>query len=150
MRRLPIWVLIVILAGACTRQTVVSQPQSQSQFQLAPALAVERFLQAANTRDLGTMSRLFGNADGPIGDSRNREEVELRMNVIAEILRHNDYEIVSEGRVPATARPNIRIGVDISISTCGTVRDVGFTVVQGSANRWLTNTIDLEKITECS
>ena len=42
------------------------------------------------------MSRLSWNDDGPIGESGNREEIELRMNVIAEILQHDDHEIVSE------------------------------------------------------
>jgi hypothetical protein len=95
-------------------------------------LTVERFLQAANTRDLETMSRLFGTDDGPIGNTGNREQVELRMDLIAEILQHADYEITYERRVPGTASASIRIGVDILILTPrGTtmVEDVGLTLV---------------------
>ena len=131
-------------AGACTSQTVVNQ----SQLPVAPALTVERFLQAANTRDLETMSRLFGNNDGPIGDSGSREEVELRMNVIAEILQHDDYVIVSERVVPGAEVPSNRIGVDLTLPQGLTVQDVGFTVVLESPNRWLINVIELVKITE--
>ena len=86
MKRLPILFVLLMSAGACTSQTVVNQ----SQLPVAPALTVERFLQAANTRDLETMSRLFGNNNGPIGDSGSMAEVELRMNVIAESLKHED------------------------------------------------------------
>jgi len=86
---------------------------NQSQVQAAPALTVERFPQAANTRDLETMSCLFGTDDGPIADRRGREEVELRMDVIAEILQHVDYEIISERRVPGAETPSRRIGVDM-------------------------------------
>ena len=92
VKRLPILFGLRMSAAACTSQTVMNQ----SQLPVAPPLTVERFLQAANTRDLETISRLFGNDDGPIGDSESREEVELRMNVIAEILQHDDYEVVSE------------------------------------------------------
>ena len=153
MKRLPIWFLLLTSAGACTTRPVVDQSQpvvDQSQPQVAPALTVERFLQAANTRDLETMARLFGTDEGPIGDTENREQIELRMDLIAEILQHADYEITSERRVPGTASASIRVGVDILISTPrGTtmVQDVGFTVVLESPNRWLVTVIDLTKIT---
>jgi len=146
VKRLPILCFLLTSAGACTSQTVVRQ----SQFTVAPALTVERFLQAANTRDLETMSRLFGTDDGPIGDTGNRQQVELRMDLIAEILQHADYEITSERRVPGTASPSIRIAVVMLIVTPrGTtmVRDVGFTVVLESTSRWLVNVIELVKIT---
>ena len=144
MKRLPILFVLLMSAGACTSQTVVNQ----SQLPVAPSLTVERFLQAANTRDLETMSRLFGNNDGPIGDSGSREEVELRMNVIAEILQHDDYVIVSERVVPGAEVPSNRIGVDLTLPQGLTVQDVGFTVVLESPNRWLINVIELVKITE--
>ena len=135
---------LFVSAGACTSQTVMNQ----SQLPVAPTLTVERFLQAANTRDLVMMSRLFGNDDGPIADSGNREEIELRMNVIAEILQHHDYEIVSECMVPGAEVPSNRIGVDLTLPQGLMVRDVGFTVVLESPNRWLINVIELVKITE--
>ena len=144
MKRLPILLFLLMSAGACTSQTVVSQ----SQLPVAPALTVERFLQAANTQDLETMARLFGTDDGPIADRRNREEVELRMNVIAEILQHDDYEITSERRVPGAEVPSNRVGVDLLLPQGTVVRDVGFTVVLESPNRWLINVIELVKITE--
>ena len=147
MKRLPLWFLLLTSAGACTTRPVVDQSQPQ----VAPVLTVERFLQAANTRDLETMSRLFGTDDGPIRDTENREQVELRMDLIAEIVQHADYEITSERRVPGAASPTIRVGVDILISTPRgrtMVKDVGFTVVLESHNRWLVTVIDLTKITE--
>ena len=143
MKRLLAVSILLTSAAACTSRTVVNE----SQFAVAPSLTVERFLQAANTRDLETMSRLFGTSDGPIGDSGGREEIELRMDVIAEILQHDDYEIVSERRVPGTETLSNRIGVDMVMRGGGRVRDVGFTVVLESADRWLVNVIELGKIT---
>ena len=93
------------------------------------------------------MSRLFGTDDGPIADSRGREEIELRMEVIAEILQHVDYEIISDHRVPGAETPSRRIGVDMFLRGGTTVRDVGFTVVLESANRWLVNVIEVTKLT---
>ncbi len=151
MKRLPILLLLLTSVGACTTQTTGRTSQgfvNQSQAQVAPALTVERFLQAANTRDLETMSRLFGTNDGPIADTGSREEMELRMDVIAEILQHDDYRIVSERRVPGARVLSNRIGVDLVLRSGVTVRDVGFTVVLESADRWLINVIELEKVTQ--
>ena len=146
MKRLPLWFLLLMSAGACSTRAVMDQSQPQ----VAPALTVERFLQAANTRDLETMSRLFGTHDGPIGDRRSRQEVELRMDVLAEILQHNDYEIISERRVPGAEFPSRRVGVDLVLPGGTTVRDVGFTVVLESDNRWLINVIEVVKITQAA
>jgi len=146
VKRLPLWFLLLMSAGACSTRAVMDQSQPQ----VAPALTVERFLQAANMRDLETMSRLFGTDDGPFGDRGNRQQVELRMDLIAEILQHADYQITSERRVPGADSPSIRVGVDISIVTprgAMMVRDVGFTVVLESPNRWLVNVIEVTKIT---
>ena len=143
-KRLPIWFLLLTSAGACTSRPAVNQPLSP----VAPTLTVERFLQAANVRDLETMSRLFGSADGPFGDTRDREVVELQMNVIAEILQHDDYDIISEGAVPGSELPSRRIGVDFSLPNGLSVGDVGFTVVLESADRWLVNEIEVTRITE--
>lgn len=143
MKRLPLLFLLVASVGACSSRSNVSQAPAL----FAPSLTVERFLQAANTRDLETMGRLFGTDDGPVADRWRREDVELRMSVLAEILQHRNYEIVSEGMVPGARIPSTRIGVDILTSRGLTVRDVGFTVVVGSGNQWLVNLIDVEKIT---
>ena len=147
VKRLSIWFLLLTSAGACSSQTVVNQPQ----LGVTPALTVERFLQAVNARDLETMARLFGDDDGPIGDGGRRTEVELRMDLLAEILQHDNYEIVSERRVPGAETLSRRVGVDMDILIprgTTTVRDVGFTVVLESPDRWLVNLIDVTKITE--
>jgi len=146
MKRLPIWLLLLTSVGACATRTVVDQSQSQ----VAPALVVERFLQAVNTRNLETMSRLFGNEDGPFGDQRGRQETELRMDMLVEILVHDDYRIMSERRVAGASAPSNRISVDMLMPNGVTVRDVGFTVVLASSNRWLITLIDVEKITKAA
>ena len=135
--------LLALLLGGCTTRVVNEQPSGEL-LAVAPALSVERFLQAVNADDYESMARLFGTYDGPIeGD---RMEVELRMATIAEILRHQDYEIVSERRPPGREGPTRRISVDLRVGN-RVIRDVGFTVVQSESGGWLVEQIELEKVT---
>jgi len=133
---------------------------------VAASLSVERFLQAANDRDLDTMSRVFGTADGPIGDTGStfgcffrkigswfggdacvkRSEVELRLDAIAMVLKHDDYRIVGEEPVAGRLHPTTKILVDLVIGG-DTVPAVPFEVVRAGDGRWLVQQVDLTKIT---
>lgn len=164
MRRHLILGFLLFSAAACATGTA-SEDQMAA---VAPMLSVERFLQAANARDLDAMSRLFGTDSGPVAETGStlgcafkkmgswigigracstREEVELRMSAIAEILQHEDYRVVSEGQVPGRTEPTRRIGVSMVFSDT-TVSDVPFVVVRGSEGRWLVEQIALERITQ--
>jgi hypothetical protein len=134
---------------------------------IAPALSVEGFLRAANARDLHGMGRIFGTEKGPIIDTggpvgcafkkmgswigigrscTTLQEVELRMDAIAQILRHEDYTLASESRVAGRVHPTTRIGVDLSVRG-RTIRDVPFLVVRTKDGRWFIEQIGLDKIT---
>lgn len=135
---------------------------------LAPMLSVERFLQAANTGDLDAMSRIFGTAEGAIADQSgstlgcafkrmgswiglgercvSSQDIELRMNAIALILQHDDYQVRSESSVPGRSRPTTRVGVDIERAG-EQITDVPFVVVQTTDGRWLVEQIDLARLT---
>jgi hypothetical protein len=144
VKRLFIWIFLIASTGACTTSR---QVMTQSQLQVAPALTVERFLQAANQWDLVTMSRLFGTDDGPVAETWARDVVELRMDVLANILQHVDYRIVSERSVPGATSTSTRIGVDMALAGGATAGDVGFILVLESAERWLVNVVETVKIT---
>ncbi len=162
MRR-PLLLVLPFLLGACTTTRVVSSGEVPA---VAPMLSVERFLHAVNDRDLDTMARLFGTKDGPIIETggtlgcafkrmgswiglasrcRTLQEVELQMDLIAQILRHRDYTIQSERSVAGRVNQTSRIGVDLRING-RTVTDVPFIVVRTKENRWLVEEIDLEKV----
>ena len=112
------------------------------------------------------MAGLFGTADGPIietggtfgcafkrmgswiglGDRcRTLQEVELQMDAISEILRHEDYTIMTDARVPGRDDPTTRVGVNLLINGRD-VPDIPFLVVQTGEGRWLVEHIDLEKV----
>ncbi|HSR43139.1 MAG TPA: hypothetical protein VLL48_13220 [Longimicrobiales bacterium] len=134
---------VAILPAACTTRQV-SPPPSTEMAGMGPLLTVERFLQAVNARDYVSMAALFGNAEGPIEGERT--ELEVRMDLMARILRHRDYGIASQDPVPGRQHPTTRIGVDLQIER-QRVPDVGFMVVRSNDGRWLVEEIDLEKVT---
>lgn len=138
---IPVVVGAVLWSGACTTQRVASPGAMDG---MGPLLTVERFLQAANSRDYEAMASLFGTVDGPFEGERT--DVEVQMDLISRILRHQDYSIASEGPVPGRQHPTTRVGVDLDIEG-ERVPDVGFLVVQSNQGRWLVEEIDLEAIT---
>ena len=128
---------------ACVTR-VTATPAFDEMAGMAPILSVERFLQAANARDLEAMRRLFGTHEGPI--TGDQQELELRMSVIAEILRHEDYRIVGEQREPGREHPTTRVMVTIT-KDGSQIPDVPFLVVQTTSGGWLIEQVDLERIT---
>ncbi len=163
VKRTAIILLLLSVVWGCSSNSVSRTPIAA----VAPSLSVERFLQAANTRDLPAMARLFGTRNGPMGDTGSSfgcfwkkigaafggqscvkwSEVELRMDAIAGILRHEDYQIAGERTVAGTNVQTIWIGVDMSFAGRREVPNVGFTVVLAGGDRWLIQIIELERIT---
>ena len=158
------WIALLalrILPACSTTQARVNPATA-----LEPQLSVERFLQAANARDLETMGRLFGTADGPMGDTgstvgcafkkigswfggepcRTLQELELRMDAIASILRHQDYAVTQQQMVAGRMHPTTRVLVDLVMDGERVVRSVPFVVVHGSGGRWLVQEIDLQRV----
>ncbi|MEQ8328933.1 MAG: hypothetical protein RH859_00575 [Longimicrobiales bacterium] len=152
---------LLVAVGACT--TVVQGPSPGAA--VAPQLTVERFLQASNTRDLDAMSRLFGTANGPIGDTgstfgcafkkmgswfggtpcQKRSEVELRLDAIARLLQHQDYTISGEEPVAGRSNPTRRVFVTLRQGQQQVSR-LPFEVVRTGEGRWLVERVDLERV----
>jgi len=156
------WVALVsVVLGACMQRSVAPGPLAS----VGPQLSVERFLQAANDRDFDGMARIFGSAAGPVGDTgssfgcffkkigswfggmacERRQEVELRMAAISNILSHEDYQIVNDEQVAGRDHPTRRVLVDL-VTQGRTVRGVPFEVVRGGGDQWLVERVDLEMV----
>lgn len=158
------WVVVLALGflPACASSPARVNPATA----LEPQLSVERFLQAANQRDLDAMGRLFGTAEGSYGDTgstfgcafkkigswfggqacRTRQEVELRMDAIASILRHQDYTVTQQRMVAGRDHPTSQVLVDLRVDRESVVRGVPFVVVHGGDGRWLVQEIDLQRV----
>jgi len=162
MRRFLLLAIPFLLGGCTTRMVAPGEIAS-----VAPMLSVERFLQASNDRDIHTMARIFGTEDGAMIETGSSlgcgfkklgswfgmglrcmtlQEVELRMDAIAQILRHDDYTIVSENSVAGRRNPTSRIGVDLSVDG-RVITDVPFVVVRTGEGRWLVEEIGLARVT---
>jgi hypothetical protein len=157
MRLRPLAFAVIPLLAACTTQVVeraadgpvppdgqpgiIGQEEAAS---IAPVLSVERFLQAANAEDLQAMGSIFGTAQGPVQGEPLQLERELAL--ISQILRHQDYRVVSDRREFGKENLTHRIGVTLTIDG-RVIPDVGFSVVQARDGRWFVEVIELEKIT---
>jgi hypothetical protein len=147
--QVPVLAGVAIALAACTTQEVgreASPPPPAVGIEVAPALTVEQFLSAVNADEWASMGRLFGTSEGPFGDRNSREDVELRMNAIALILKHEDFTIRSQRRVPGRERTTVRLGVDLTVRG-ELIEDVAFLVVLADSGSWLIEEIDLVKVT---
>jgi hypothetical protein len=163
MRRLLSLVLLPLLVG-CSTTRIISSGEVAA---IAPMLSVERFLQATNARDLQSMASIFGTADGPMIETGSTfgcafkkmgswiglgercmtiQEVELRMDAMAQILAHEDYTITQESTVAGRDHPTTRIGVNLRIRGRD-YSDVPFLVVRSGQGQWFIEEIDLAKVT---
>lgn len=160
--RLALLAVAAVAPAACTT-TVVMSPNAAAP--VAAQLSVERFLQAANQRDVHAMGNLFGTRDGPAMDTGgtfgcafkkigswfggnacvDKLDVEVRMDAIAAILRHDDYRIVREQSVPGRQAPTTRVFVDMTVQG-EPVPAVPFVVVRTNEGRWLVQEVDLERV----
>lgn len=153
--------LALAVPSACTRY-VVETPAAA----VGAQLSVERFLQAANQRDVEAMGRLFGTVDGAAMETGstfgcmfkkigswfggspcvNRQEVEIRMDAIASVLQHRDYRIVNERRVAGRTAPTTEVTVNMTTIQGVDVAAVPFEVVRTGEGRWLVQRVDLERV----
>jgi hypothetical protein len=160
-RALVPFVLTLLVSAGCTTQ---NRPVAVAP--VAAQLSVERFLQAANERDVDSMGRLFGTADGSLMDTggtfgcffkkigswfggnacTQRTDVELRMDAIASIIQHVDYRIVREEPVAGRMSPTRRVIVDMSMPENRRVSGAPFIVVQTGEGRWLVEQVPLEQV----
>ena len=147
-------------SSACT--TVIQQGPGAG---VVAQLSLERFLEAANNRDLAAMGRLFGTSDGPIMDTGSsfgcffkkigalfggsscvkKRDVEIRLAAIADIMKFEDYRVSREESVAGRMNDASRFWVDFTVAG-QRVSDVPFVVVRGPGGQWLVEEIDLQRL----
>ena len=136
--------VLVLLAAACGGAPERSRtPASESP---GPALVVERFLRAANANDLATMTRLFGSHRQTIVELEGQTRAEERMYVLASLLRHDDWSIQGQNRVPGRLMDATELRVRLRQGDEGIV--VPFLVVRRRDGGWIIERIDLQPLTQ--
>lgn len=133
------FVLAATLVAGCVTHTL--SPGSD----LAPAMVVERFLRAANSNDLDTMARLFGTRAGPIAGRESQKNADDWMFALASVLRHTDYQILSEQIVPGRRQEATQLLVRL---VNGERRyEVPITLVQSRRSGWLIENVPVDLLT---
>jgi len=139
-------VLAASMATACASKRVVERPVGPPpNAEVAAPLVVDQFLRAANSNDLDTMARLFGNRNGPVANDENRQELDRRLFAIASVLRHDSYTIKGSQIVPGRRNEATQINVLMKFGTQEIA--VPWVLVYSKNGNWLVESIDLEKIT---
>jgi hypothetical protein len=138
---------LVLVLPSCTTKTAAVTPAAQApQAVVAPTMTIERFMRAVNQRDLQTMARLFGTREGPVARTWNAKEVDERMRILAEVLRHNDYKIAQEDIVPGRRDEATQFTVNITVGS--RIVPVPFVLVRSAQEpEWLIEDIKIQLIT---
>jgi len=134
------------LAGACATKRVVEQPVAPPpNADVAASLVIDQFLRAANSNDLDTMSRLWGNRNGPVIEQEPRADVERRLFAIASVLHHDSYTIKGSQIIPG--RRNEATQINVVMKFGRQEIEVPYTVVYSKAGNWLIENIAIAEIT---
>lgn len=87
------------------------------------------------------MSLIWGSPEGPIRDTRAREEVEQREAILMCYLKHDSYRIVNEA--PGASSERV-MGVELQFRDL--TRLANFTVGQGPSDRWYVFRFDIDPL----
>lgn len=140
MKRNLVVLASVLLLAACGGKETIPALDSPG-----PTLVVERFLQAVNTNDLQTMTQLFGTSRRTIDQLEPRERAETRMQVLASLLRHEDYSIQGQRVVPGRINDATELLIELTMD--GRTVVVPHLVVRRRSGGWIIERIDIEVIT---
>ncbi len=143
------------LLAACVHQ-VVSNGSANGGVGIAPELAVEGFLRAANcvasancaskAPELETMSRLFGTRDGSILNRDARADVEKRMYALASLLESQDYKVQGQNVVPGRMGEAVQLMVRLTQGERSIL--VPIPMVKDNGGNWLVEQIDMGPLTQ--
>ncbi|NUQ12489.1 MAG: hypothetical protein HUU26_09230 [Gemmatimonadaceae bacterium] len=132
------WVLIVLVAAACSRAPSMGSSLAGA---ATPREAATLFMGAVKSQDLQAMSSVWGNAEGPSRDNIERNELDRRLVLFQQCYDHDRFEILDETIVSPTAR-TVRVQV-----TRGTRTKIPhFKVVRGPSNRWFIEDLDFPAV----
>lgn len=140
---LPLLLLIPALASCGGARTDLSAAPS-AYGSPTPRAAVRTFLSAANRKDYQAMGRQFGTAAGPAEAAMGVAELEQRMVVLAEVLRHD--QITLERADLAQLGPDrTRYVVQMTGTRNGRVR-VPVVTVGTEEGRWYVERLDIDAL----
>ena len=136
-------IVLLLVAVACHRSVAVGSPTPGQPGGSSPRDAVAKFMASAKAQDLQAMSLVWGSAQGPIRDTRSREEVEQREVILMCHLKHDSYRVASEG----AAANNERV-LNVEVKFQDLTKTAPFFLGQGPSQRWYVFRFDLDPLRE--
>ncbi|MFL5575039.1 MAG: hypothetical protein ACJ79S_03595 [Gemmatimonadaceae bacterium] len=135
------FVVALLLLGACrsagTPTPGTTGGKSATGASSARA-AVDGFLGAVRAQDLQAMSGFWGRKQGPARDAIPRDELEKRELIMQCYLTHDRYRVVNEMSGEAGRRV-----IRVALSRGEVTRETNFTTIEGPAQRWYVEEVDL-------
>jgi hypothetical protein len=147
--------LLTLTSAACATKTIPISSQSNannrestvSATTIGTSMVVERFLRAANSKDLDTMAKLYGTKEGPFDRMGSRKEIDDRMFLMASVLKHSDYKIMGEELVPGRRDDQTQVILQLTQGPDNRKVTVPFLMTRYK-NSWLIENIHMEIITQ--
>ena len=132
--------LVLLLLAAChsAPRGGVDQPGAAT-----PALAVQRFLNAAKAQDLQQLALAWGTTKGPARDVVDKSQIERRELIMMCYLNHDSFRVKNEG-----AAPEGRRSFSVELQRGPLARTTTLTTVQGPAARYYVEQVALEPLTD--
>lgn len=131
--------MLPLLLAACGGTSTARGPGSGPGDGPAPQLTVERFLDSVSRNDWSAMAELFGTPEENISQRDGPERAERHMQVLASLLRHQDFTVEGQRSVPG--RPEA-VSILVRINRDDEWFAVPFTVVPRNAGGWIIELIE--------
>lgn len=129
----------LLLLAACSSGT--QRNSGVTTGSVAPSMATEQFLRAANAGDLQAMSAQWGTKDGPARESMDRTQLEKRLTILACYFKHDSARVVGEASGTGGHRD-----VRIELKKGNLVRQTTFYTVKGPGDRWYVENMDIASV----
>ena len=138
-------VVLLLLAGACRSSAGSYNGPKASATTGAPTprAAVDGFLSAVHSQDLQAMSNFWGSERGPAREALARDVLEKRELVMQCYLSHERYGVTNE----MSGNKGRRV-LRVSLTKGAITKETNFTTVQGPAQRWYVEEVDLSATAE--
>lgn len=121
--------VVILVLAACGGGSAFPAAQGPE-----PQLVVERFLQAVNVNDWDVMARLFGTRDQTIRERDGELRADRHMQILASLLRHEDFVVQSRGQVPGREDAT---SIVVEIVRNGQRTAIPFVVVRKNDGGWI-------------
>jgi hypothetical protein len=142
-----------LLLVACQPRTVVSSPDPATGAASVGAIggatttaALAAMMTAAKAEDLQAVGAVWGDPEGLAREKMTRSEFEMRAYIMVKCLRHDKYDVLTEGNA-ANGRRVMNVQVTKDTPKGPLTKASNFTLARGPKGRWFVENFEIEPLT---